>query len=35
MSTEGHWCGPNPCAECGEVHTCICGWCHYNEEEEA
>lgn len=33
MSTEGHWCGPKPCAECGEVHGCICGWCYYNEED--
>lgn len=25
MSAEGHWCGPEPCPECGETHACICG----------
>lgn len=25
MSTEGHYCGPLPCVECGEDHGCICG----------
>lgn len=25
MSAEGHYCGPNPCFECGETHGCICG----------
>lgn len=33
MSAEGHWCGPKPCTECGEVHGCVCGWCYYNEED--
>lgn len=28
MSTEGHHCGPAPCPECGEEHSCICGWCN-------
>lgn len=35
MNTEGHWCGPDPCPECGETHGCICGNCDLAEEDFA